>query len=111
VSGLQEIVRRHCEWATRFAAWAAADERFEVVAPVPLGLVCFRLRPLPGEAPEETDRRTRELLARVNATRRVFLTHTVLGGRYVIRMAIGTRMTELRHVEEAWRLLSGRAGG
>ena len=110
VSGLQAVVRQHCEWATRFAAWVAADGRFEVVAPVPLGLVCFRLRPLPGEEPSATDQRNRDLLARVNATRRVYLTHTVLGGRYVIRMSIGTRMTELRHVEEAWRLLSGRAG-
>jgi aromatic-L-amino-acid decarboxylase len=107
VSGLQAVVRQHCEWATQFAAWVAADGRFEVMAPVPLGLVCFRLRPMPGEAPSATDQRNRDLLARVNATRRVYMTHTVLGGRYVIRMSIGTRMTELRHVEEAWRLLSG----
>ena len=108
VEGLQAVIRRHCEWATAFASWVREDPRFEVVAPVPLGLVCFRLRPLPGEEPSATDERNRQLLARVNATGRVFLTHTVLGGRYVIRMAIGTRLTELRHVKEAWELLSGR---
>jgi aromatic-L-amino-acid decarboxylase len=45
------------------------------------------------------------LLARVNATRRVHLTHTRLAGRYVIRVAIGQRQTELAHVEEVWRLI------
>jgi aromatic-L-amino-acid/L-tryptophan decarboxylase len=41
----------------------------------------------------------------VNATRRVFLTHTKLGGRYAIRLVIGQRATERRHVADAWRLI------
>jgi aromatic-L-amino-acid decarboxylase len=110
VKGLQAVVRRHCAWACTFADWVRSDERFEVVAPVPLGLVCFRLRPRPGEAPANTDARNRALLAQVNETGRVFLTHTVLDGRYVIRMAIGARQTELRHVEEAWRLVAAGGG-
>jgi aromatic-L-amino-acid/L-tryptophan decarboxylase len=49
------------------------------------------------------------LLARVNATRRVHLTHTRLGGRYVIRVVVGQRQTERAHVEEVWRLIQEAA--
>jgi aromatic-L-amino-acid decarboxylase len=105
VEGLQKILRQHCAWAELFAGWVSLDSRFELLAPVPLGLVCFRLRPRAGEDETATAERNRELLARVNATRRVFLTHTVLDGRYTVRMAIGARATELRHVEEAWALI------
>lgn len=105
VEGIQRVIRQHCEWATRIAATIAADPAFEVMAPVDFALVCFRLRPLPGEGLEEANERNRQLLAKVNATRQVFLTHTLLDGRYTIRMAIGARGTEWRHVEEAWGLL------
>ena len=47
----------------------------------------------------------RDLVSRVNETRRFFLTHTVLNGRYIIRVAIGTRLTEERHVRELWAVL------
>ena len=81
---------------------AAPD--FERLAPVPFGLVCFRYRP-PDVAEEELDRLNERLLTAVNATGRVFMTHTRLGGRYTIRLVIGQRATERRHVEEAWGLI------
>jgi aromatic-L-amino-acid decarboxylase len=71
---------------------------------VPLGVVCFRHRRA-GLDQAELDQLNARLLARVNASRRVFLTHTRLGGRYAIRLVVGQRTTERRHVEEAWRLL------
>jgi aromatic-L-amino-acid decarboxylase len=86
---------------------AAPD--FERLAPVPFGLVCFRYRP-PGVPEEELDRLNERLLAAVNATGRVFMTHTRLGGRYTIRLVIGQRATERRHVEEAWGLIRKAAG-
>lgn len=104
--GLREILRGHCALAKEFEAWVRADDRFEVVAPVEFGLVCFRLRPRPAESPEATDQRNRELLDRVNADGRVFLTHTALNGRITLRMAIGQRVTERRHVQLAWELIS-----
>ena len=106
VEGLQTVLRQHCEWALSFAEWVSGDDRFELLAPVPLGLVCFRLRPRDGEDAAAVDQRNRELLARINLTRRVFLTHTMLDGRFTIRMAIGARATERRHVEEAWALIA-----
>jgi aromatic-L-amino-acid decarboxylase len=106
VEGLRNLVRNHVALARELAGWIEQSPNFELMAPVPFGLVCFRYRP-PAMADDDSglDRLNRELLARVNGTRRVHLTHTELGGRYVIRMAIGQRQTQREHVEEAWRLI------
>jgi aromatic-L-amino-acid decarboxylase len=104
VAGLQEIIRRHVALAKELAGWIEAEPEFEVVAPVPFGLVCFRWRPsgLPEAEPNVLNER---LLARVNASRRVHLTHTKLGGRYVIRLVVGQRETGREKMEEAWQLI------
>ena len=104
VEGLRAIIRRHVELAAELAGWVDAAPDFERMAPAPFGLVCFRYRP-PGVAEEELDALNERLLAAVNATGRVFMTHTRLGGRYTIRLVIGQRATERQHVEEAWRLI------
>ena len=97
--GLQAHVRKHVALAQEFASWVADDERFELVAPHPLALVTFRLR--------EGDDATLALMHRVNATGRAYLTHTSVNGRVALRFAIGAVLTERRHVEQAWQLLSG----
>jgi aromatic-L-amino-acid decarboxylase len=106
VDGLRDLIRRHVGLACELAGWIEASPEFELLAPVPFGLVCFRYRPR-DMAPDDpaVDELNRRLLARVNATRRVHLTHTELGGRYVIRLVIGQRLTERDHVEEAWKLI------
>ncbi|HEX2219775.1 MAG TPA: pyridoxal-dependent decarboxylase, partial [Gemmatimonadales bacterium] len=104
VEGLRAVIRRHVALARELASWIDAVPDFERVAPVPFGLVCFRYRPADA-TDEESDRLNERLLEEVNATRRVFLTHTRLGGRYVIRLVVGQRATERRHVEEAWTLI------
>jgi aromatic-L-amino-acid decarboxylase len=104
------MIRRHVELAQELAGWVEADPDFELMAPVPFGLVCFRYRP-DGVPEPEVDDLNRRLLAGVNATRRVHLTHTQLGERYVIRMAVGQRETERQHVEEAWSLIREAAKG
>jgi aromatic-L-amino-acid decarboxylase len=111
VEGLRALVRKHVALAREFAGWVQVATDFELMAPVPLGLVCFRYRPGKMADGSALDDLNRELLARVNATRRVHLTHTELGGRYVIRMAIGQRQTEWEHVEEAWRLVQEATKG
>ena len=65
--------------------------------------------PREGEDLAAVNERNRELHARVNATRQVYLSHTPLDGRYTIRMAIGARATERRHVQEAWALIAASA--
>ena len=110
VEGLQAIIRSHCDWAAEFAGWLQSDDRFELMAPVPFALVCFRLRNQPGERDADADARTRALLEQANATGRVFFTHTLLAGRYTIRMSIGARATERRHVVETWEMLREMTG-
>ncbi|HSP81538.1 MAG TPA: pyridoxal-dependent decarboxylase [Myxococcaceae bacterium] len=113
--GLREYIREHVRLAECFASWVEGDERFELAAPRSLSLVCFRLKPRPGEEPAATDARNRTLLERLNASGKVFLTHTVLPGveggpgRYVLRMAIGAARTEERHVRAAWEQLAALA--
>ena len=109
VSGLQEILRRHIALAGEFRGWLEAEEGFEVLAPSSLGLVCFRHRPAGAADGRELDAHNRRLLAAVNADGRVYLTHTTLGGRYAIRMAIGQLATGRTHVETAWVLIRAAA--
>lgn len=96
--GLRAHIRAHVALAQELAGWVAADPRFELLAPHPLALVTFRLR--------EGDDATRELMDRMNASGRLYLTHTVVNGRVALRMAIGAVLTERRHVEAAWQALS-----
>ena len=95
VAGLQHHVREHVRLGQQFAAWVAADPAFELAAPAPLNLVCFRLR-------EGGDDANRALLERLNASGKLYLTHTVLDGKYTLRLSIGGTLTEERHVVGAW---------
>jgi aromatic-L-amino-acid decarboxylase len=96
--GLRTHIRKHVRLAQEFASWVRADDRFELVAPHPLALVTFRLR--------AGDEATRGVMERVNASGELYLTHTTVGGRLALRLAIGSPLTERHHVEAAWRALS-----
>jgi aromatic-L-amino-acid decarboxylase len=95
LEGLRRHIRHSVRLAAAFAQWVGEDRRFEVVAPVPLNTVCFRLR---GD-----DDRNERLLAAVNASGALYLTHTRLHDRYVLRLAVGGPYTEERHVAGAWQ--------
>ena len=97
--GLRAALARHMELAQTFASWVDASDRFERVAPVPFSVVCFRLK-------DANDEQHARLLDAVNASGEVFLSHTKLDGRFVIRLAIGHLRTEERHVRRAWELLN-----
>lgn len=110
--GLAERIRYHIRLAQEFARWVDADPDFERVAPVPLSTVCFRARPrrFAQRSTDETataylDQLNSALLDAVNATGECFLSHTRLGGRFVLRLAIGNIRTTDRHVARAWELL------
>jgi aromatic-L-amino-acid decarboxylase len=96
--GLRAHIRKHVQLAQEFASWVQADDRFELVAPHPLSLVTFRLR--------AGDEATRGVMERANASGKLYLTHTTVGGRLALRLAIGSPLTERHHVEAAWRALS-----
>ena len=94
VEGLRFHVRRHVALAHDFAAWVEADPDYELMAPAPLNLVCFRHR--------GGDEVNRAILERLNASGKLYLTHTRLDDRLVLRMSIGQASTEARHVAAAW---------
>jgi aromatic-L-amino-acid decarboxylase len=108
VEGLQAMVREHIRLAGLFRDFVEADARFELLAPVDLGLVCFRLRDGRDEA--GLNDLNRRFLERINAAGPIFLTHTTLRGRYTIRFVVGQRTTEERHVRGAWDLIAAAAG-
>lgn len=108
VEGIREAIREHCAMARELAGWIEGDPNFEVCAPVPFSVVCLRWSP-PGESGEETDRRNRSLMEAVNADGSIFISHTELHGRYVLRVAIGNLKTTREHVAAAWRLIRERA--
>jgi aromatic-L-amino-acid decarboxylase len=102
IEGLQYHIRRHVELAQRFVQWVQADERFEIAAPAPLNLVCFRLTG--GDATNQ------QLMKMLNASGELYLTHTRLNDRMTLRMCIGQTYTEARHVEQAWKKIREVAG-
>ena len=101
--GLRAHLAEHMRLARVFADWVDRSDRFERVAPVPFSVVCFRLR---GNASDEEHAR---VLDAINASGDVFLSHTKLDGRYVLRLAIGNLNTTERHVARAWELLNQAA--
>jgi aromatic-L-amino-acid decarboxylase len=107
IEGLQKMVRGHIRMAQDFKKWVEGHHAFELLAPVNLSVVCFRLNDgRPEEALEVLNKKFHESL---NKTGKVYLTHTSLKGKYAIRMAIGQRTTEERHVKEAWDLIVAKA--
>ena len=102
--GLARRLEGHCDMAQAFARGVADTPGWELCAPVPFSLVCFRHAP-PGASESECERLNAEILQRVNASGEAYLSHTKLNGRYVLRLAVGNIRTEARHLERAWELL------
>ena len=95
VEGLQHNVREHVRLAQQFAEWVKADDRFELAAPAPLNLVCFRHK--------NGDSANQAIMDRLNQSGDLYLTHTKLNGKLTLRMSIGQLNTQARHVEKAWK--------
>lgn len=101
VEGLRYHIRRHVELAQQFATWVRDDDDFELAAPAPLNLVCFRHRG--GDVVNQT------LMDRLNRSGELYLTHTRLDDRFTLRMCISQTNTELRHLERAWKRIREEA--
>jgi aromatic-L-amino-acid decarboxylase len=97
--GLANLIREHVRLAGEFARKIEADPRFELAAPVPFSVVCFRYK--------GTDDENRALLEKVNASGEAFISGTVLNGRFTLHLAVGNRATTTRHVERVWELIGG----
>jgi aromatic-L-amino-acid decarboxylase len=97
IEGLQQHVREHVRVAQQFAAWVRSDARFELAAPVPLNLICFRLH--------SSDADNQKLLDGLNQSGKLYLTHTKLDGKFTLRLCVGQTHTQAIHVERAWQLI------
>jgi aromatic-L-amino-acid decarboxylase len=99
VAAFQAMIRQHVALTQELAGWVAADDRFEIVAPHPLNLLCI------ARQGDDANTATDALIDTANATGEALFTRTVLDGRSVLRISIGARATQRHHVESAWRLL------
>jgi aromatic-L-amino-acid decarboxylase len=106
--GIIARIRAHVRLAEEFAGWVDETEGWVRVAPVPLSTVAFRRAPA-GLTEDECDELNLRLLARLNESGEVFLTHTVLDERIALRISVGNLRTTHRHLERAWELLCDAA--
>ncbi len=108
--GLAERIRFHCELAREFAGMVHFEGGWELTAPVPLSLVCFRYAP-DGASENDLARINAAIMERVNAGGTAYLSHTKLNGKYTLRLAIGNIRTDRVHIESVWRELRKAATG
>ncbi len=103
--GLAARIREHCRLARVFASWIDESSDWELLAPVPLGLVCFRARP-DGFDAGELDALNESIMHGVNASGRALLSHTRLHDKLTLRLSIGNIRTTEKHVRQVWELLN-----
>ncbi len=101
IEGLRHHIRHHVELAQQFARWVVESVDFELAAPAPLNLVCFR-----HQAGDVVNQR---LLEELNASGTLYMTHTKLDGKFTLRMSIGQTHTEVHHVAQAWERIQSVA--
>jgi aromatic-L-amino-acid/L-tryptophan decarboxylase len=87
--------------AQQFADWVRNDHRFELAAPAPLNLVCFRHTAGDGV--------NQQIMDRLNHSGDLFLTHTKLNGKLTLRLSVGQMNTQARHVKRAWKRIGEEA--
>jgi aromatic-L-amino-acid/L-tryptophan decarboxylase len=96
-AGLQALIREHVRLAAEFEQWVRDEPGWEVCAPRTFSVVCFRR--------DASDGENEALLERINATGEIFISHTRLDGRYVLRLAIGNARTSEADVRRAWEVI------
>lgn len=109
--GLAARIREHCRLAQLFASWVDASADWELMAPTPFALVCFRARPSRAEETSEggaqrLDALNEAIMHGVNATGKAFLSHTKLNDKLTLRLSVGNIRTTEKHVKQVWELLN-----
>ncbi len=101
--GLIARLREHCRLARLFQSWVEPSSDFEMLAPVPFALVCFRACPAPAV---DLDALNEKIMSAINTGGDAYLSHTKLGGKFALRLSIGSIRVEERHVRKVWELLN-----
>lgn len=110
VDGLAERIKNHIVLAKEFKSWIEYEKDFELMAPVPFSTVCFRYIPT-NKDENELNKINEDLLEKINASGKLFLSHTKLNGKFIIRLTIGSIRHERKHIEAAWQLIKTIARG
>ena len=108
VEGLREKVREHISLAKHLAEMILTESDFEILAPVALSVVCFRYKPA-GYSESQINQINEKLNHMLNDSGKIYLSHTVLNGKYTLRMVTAQTNVSLDHVEKAWALILGTA--
>jgi aromatic-L-amino-acid decarboxylase len=103
--GLIDRIREHCRLARLFASWVEESSNFELLAPVPFALVCFRACPA---GVEDLDSLNERIMNDINASGEAYLSHTKLNGKFTLRLSVGSIRVEERHLVKVWDLLTER---
>jgi aromatic-L-amino-acid decarboxylase len=104
--GIAARIRDHLRLAKLFGDWVKIDNRFEVAAPVSMGVICFRFIAAPAD---KIDMLNSETVERINASGRAYLTQTKLHGRTVMRIGLGNVLTTEQHLRNVWELIKSTA--
>ncbi|MGA1978855.1 MAG: aminotransferase class I/II-fold pyridoxal phosphate-dependent enzyme [Bacteroidales bacterium] len=107
-AGLREKVRAHISFAARLKEMILEEPDFEILAPVIINVVCFRYKPS-GNSEKELNVINEKLINMINDSGRLYLSHTMLGGKYTLRMVTGQTNVTLEHVEKAWDFIKKTA--
>ncbi len=109
VSGLQAVLRNHIAMAQGLVTTMRATPDFEILAPTPLNVICFRYAPQAMTDPAALNALNERLHMALNADGTMFLTHTKLAGRYTLRLVIGQTAVQQHHVDAAWQRIVSTA--
>ena len=101
--GMIERLREHCRLARLFASWVEESADFELMAPVPFALVCFRACP---KGVDDLDTLNELIMNKINTSGKAYLSHTKLNGKFTLRLSVGSIRVEERHLKKVWNLLN-----
>ncbi len=104
VEGMAARIREHLRLAQRFAQRVDEHPDFERLAPVPLSTICFRAHPLGLDDEAALDQLNAQLMRTINETGETFLSHTKLGGRFVIRLVVSHLLTDEAQIKRVWEI-------
>jgi aromatic-L-amino-acid/L-tryptophan decarboxylase len=103
VEGMMARIREHLRLARLFASWVEESDQFELMAPVPFALVCFRANPM---GVDDLDALNERIMNQINASGEAYLSHTKLNGEFTLRLSVGSIRVEERHLRKVWDLLN-----
>jgi len=104
---LVEMLREHCRLARLFASWVEASPDFEMMAPVPFALVCFRAAP---KDADDLDVLNEAMMNKINSEGEAYISHTKLHGKFAMRLSVGNIRVDQSHLEKDWVLLNDALG-